>query len=90
MNKAILVMDMPSCCVQCCLSQAFCGAYACTQLEELIIEEESCHGRIKRYSKCPLKEVPEKKEPNSFTDSVYFVALGYNACIDDILGGSNE
>ena len=33
----------------------------------------------------PSVPIPEKKEPDSGSDSVYFEALGWNDCIDAIL-----
>jgi hypothetical protein len=85
MAKAILVMDMPSSCIDCPLHyydepKLWCG------LNEKEMETED----IETYKPtwCPLRECPQKKriisEP-SFDGRIR--VMGYNACIDEILGG---
>ena len=76
MAKAILVMDMPEKCMDCpCEYEGRCevkfGIYV--SLNE-------------KPSWCPLKPMPEKREPNPLSDSNYFEAMGWNACIDAICG----
>ena len=85
MSKAMIVMDMPDSCSDCRLCYPSIIPI-CVAKDRVILKEKL--GRKQRW--CPLKEVPEKKEPDSLTDSIYFEALGYNACIDEILGGSND
>lgn len=78
MSKAILVMDMPESCFSCKLSEwANCRI------------TKRCHVQHSRPFDCPLHELPQKKDERDFdSDSDYFGALGYNACIDEILKGS--
>ena len=77
MNKAILVMDMPSCCDECDV--------ICTQYYTAIKDKN-----FENYMKpnnCPLRELPQKKDKDrTHYDTDYNYALGYNDCIDDILG----
>lgn len=81
MSKAILVMDMPSNCYECELNNYhFCDVTG---------------DNIERYRNteykptwCPLREVPQKKEFSDIETAYDRVkTLGYNACIDEILGG---
>lgn len=78
--KAILILDMPECCICCpCYnSDGLCWA------EERIVKDD-----FKKPSWCPLKPLP-KREPEHFTSNgeevhdVYF--QGWNDCIDVIVG----
>ena len=78
--KAILVLEMPSSCLQCEFSidddfTCFC-----------IVNSMEC-STVKRPDWCPLKPMPEKKdEMKACVNSQYSYAVGYNACIDEILG----
>lgn len=88
MAKAILVMDMPKSCGKC----EFCRE---TGEDRHVCEQKVYKGRCIRidyvvenymYEKptwCPLREVPQKMEPYGMSDGI---AIGYNACIDEILG----
>lgn len=80
MSKAILVLEnMPKCCWECPIGHNEAHAYEIgTQcFWGWAIDKET--ETIPKW--CPLKEVPEKK---LFEDDW---AGGYNACIDEILGG---
>ena len=79
--KAIVVIDMPEKCTQC----DFCehqdeGWLWCTR----------CKKSARAFDKpdwCPLHEVPQKKDQNrTYYNTDYNYALGYNDCIDEILG----
>ena len=76
MSKAILIMDMPSCCDECDINGIFCGDVG---------SNDMC-----RAAGCPLKKVPKKRRTIgkvSENDQLCFNG-GYNACIDEILEGS--
>lgn len=86
MSKAILVMDMPKSCGDCCFSAQRYNF--CTLLRKSEINYSH------RTDWCPLKEVPEKKEvlnPSKRCETWEMNCTeyerGYNACIDEILGG---
>ena len=89
MNKAILVMDMPSSCDVCefvresraCDGDLYCNNPLSQQYGCNVTDYVLC-----RADGCPLRDIPQKKEADSLCDSEYFEALGYNACIDKILG----
>ena len=81
--KAILVMEMPSSCLQCEFSidddfTCFC-----------IVNSMEC-STVKRPVWCPLREVPQKQptEMKTINDDINKLVFneGYNACIDEILG----
>lgn len=94
MSKAILVIDMPENCLNCPLADwANCR----------IIKK--CHTGHIRPNYCPLRHLPEKKEEVNLNailevakdkDEVWqgifmsYMIDGYNACIDEIGGGTNE
>ena len=81
MSKAILVMDMPKHCLECPMRNDYDDCVV--QSEEQ--NDKGCTWELLRKT-CPLREVPEKQEDlptNIYRD-------GWNACIDRILGGSEE
>ena len=90
MSKAMLIMDMPNGCIECplCYNEDFpmCEAGG-RRIKEDNIE--------KRQEWCPLKEVPQKKAEFDM-DIIHHESLdlgkriGYNACIDEILGGEEN
>lgn len=77
MGKAILVIDMPSCCRECVgyvlgLHNSFCD------ITKLIIPD-----RTDKPSHCPLKPLP--RHFIRFDDEDDY-AEGYNDCLNEILG----
>ena len=87
MAKAMLIMDMPSNCNNCPLRISISNFV----LHSLDITN-FC-GKTKKVLKklnekptwCPLRSVPQKKTELTMFD--IGEAKGYNACIDEILGG---
>lgn len=88
MNKAILVIDMPSCCYE-CFSLDDSGDYPRCRITD---EQRGYTFRIReqKMDKCPLKLLPEKYEidKSKCSDPFYQFEFeyGYNQCIDEILG----
>lgn len=82
MSKAMLITDMPETCYE---WQFLDEADNCLAMDVYYTDVEVV---IEKPTWCPLKEVPHKKEvPDSlYLHSEYF-DLGYNACLDEILGG---
>ena len=84
MNKAILVMDMPSGCNEC---DIMCKQYYAT------IKKEELKCGTKPHN-CPLKPLPKKKDICGAYNYEYYAnggmspseKYGYNACVDEILG----
>ena len=77
--KAILIMDMPTTCSACML----CDLNGCCLALKMV---EFCEYRYDQKQKwCPLRKVPKKMELYGARDGI---ARGYNACIDEILGGA--
>ena len=90
MSKAILVMDMPSSCDDCqiCRGIATDGDYVCSILDKDGNEQGFYDGEYDRPNYCPLREIPKKLEvKDDKSMSEMLVKDGYNACIDEILGG---
>ena len=91
MSKAMLIMDMPESCEKCNLcvlhSDYVSIEYECrgTKISNGYVK---VHPKIdykllnKKQDWCPLLEVPEKYE-----DVCTDFRIGYNVCIDEILGG---
>lgn len=95
MAKAILLMDMPESCSKCKFLYEFQGIKKC-QLMNVLNNGASRLSQntftVKRHEKCPLRELPEKKETfttiechsnGKWTEGM---KVGYNACLDKILG----
>ncbi len=89
--KAIAIMDKPKNCEECVFGickyslplSIHRKAYYC-QLKEPKgrVSEDFDYDEEVHLSNCPLREVPQRK-----TDAdKYYYALGYNTCIDEILG----
>lgn len=88
MDKAILVIDMPSSCDECCLRhhmtdnlpEDWCGVN-----EKGVVPEAK-----NRPAWCPLKSIPDKMyEGGTWTVDGYVedgFHSGWNACIEEILG----
>ena len=75
MSKAILVMDIPANCSECdiCSSEGYC-----------MKTYKFCHDRYTTKQKwCPLKPMPKKLILDHEQDQL---AIGWNACIDKIIG----
>ena len=93
MAKAMLIMDMPSSCEECDFfkeqrwNRNYCKNKNCNEIEGYVSDF--------RYEKpywCPLRECPQKKEvlkreQYEFGNIGLAFTKGYNACIDEILGG---
>ena len=85
MAKAMLIMDMPSSCDKCPIhSTNVFGDICCRGKDGRICLKE-------KPNWCPLREVPQKKVEWDM-DIIHHESLdlgkriGYNACIDEILG----
>lgn len=84
--KAILVIDMPKDCWDCPCNW---GDVMCN-MEKGVEHDLPDKGRLEN---CPLRPLPQR-EPEYFTSNgeevhdVYF--QGWNACLDEILGGRRE
>lgn len=85
MSKAILVMDMPTCCGECCLCDDWdSSGLFCIPSDKYFDGEDSMESRA---SFCPLREVPKKRRTRgkeSENDQLCINA-GWNYCIDAIL-----
>ena len=88
MSKAILVIDMPNCCYE-CFALDDNGDYpmCCITQEQ---RGYNFRTRERKMDTCPLKSVPEKRiENGTWMMGGYAAddfAVGYNACINEILG----
>ena len=93
MAKAVLVMDMPEACSMCKFLYEFQGIKKC-QLMNVLNNGASRLSQntftVKRHEKCPLRELPEKKEELSVEEYEFgglgkAFTSGWNACLDEIL-----
>ena len=102
MAKAVLVIDMPERCTKCPLlltipqkgGLALCLARPTNGQEEYNPKNE----KTWRPDWCPLRELPEKMEVCGTYNSEYYAKggkmpsykTGWNACLDEILGGKDD
>ena len=101
MSKSILVIDTPSCCMDGPMHfqsgeipigrfeylRLFSCRYAPSDAEDFYLPDISSE----KPDWCPRRELPEKiDENNTYTDQEYYRAQGWNDCIDEILGESED
>ncbi len=83
MAKAVLIMDMPECCGECCFKDfRASGRLTCICTDKYMELEEDMDKR--RPDWCPLRELPEKSDHPEHCDNGMFDA-GWNECLDEIL-----
>ena len=85
MSKGILVMDMPKNCITCPFSSNKDGViYYCRAINLNVASINE------RASACPFKECPKKINNTLYGELMFHkeAVAGWNACIDEILGGS--
>ena len=99
MNKSILIIDTPDCCINCDFL-VFIKDYINLELRpscsrsEIHLNKKDIYKKINKY--CPLKPMPEKKNTSklqdfgdsqiAWTDRTVYQNEGYNRCINEILG----
>ncbi len=83
MAKAMLIMDMPSYCLECpCLNEL-------DECEAMKYKDVGDIGRKPTW--CPLREIPQKESGEFVTNAEEMgYVRGYNACIDEIQGGAEH
>lgn len=86
MSKSVLVIDTPEKCISCIYVDIF--HYFC-RINYRDIKDAST-----KPNWCPLKQLPERKEYIIPIDNVEsqkdIIAVGWNACIDSIVGGNYD
>lgn len=97
MSKVIAIIDRPDNCQKCWFSACHYSlplstrrkGYSCKIQEpnKRVVEDFDYDAEV-YLSSCPLKEVPKKPDYPPINESSY--VAGWNACIDDILKGSEE
>lgn len=86
MSKAMLIMDMPNNCAECLLCKRMeDNCYYCMATNQIIVDVN-----LKTHW-CLLRAVPERIEltgdvSNAQKASEEILRIGYNYCLDDILG----
>ena len=86
MAKAVLVMAMPECCVDCC-----CGYFEryTKELNLVCGATGEDANNVGKPDWCPLRELPEKANHPDYCDNGRF-DKGWNACLDEILKERKE
>ena len=95
MSKAILIVDMPETCKRCKLSASAYGGDIVIDYCSALLDNDEIINKEEKLKNCPLKPMPEKKFVNEnflrvAVSQEYDLEIGYNQCLDDILGGSHE
>lgn len=90
MAKAVLVMDMPECCVDCC-----CGYFEryAKELNLVCGATGEDANNVEKPDWCPLRELPEKipELKSGYKDlNTSIRRVGWNACLDEILKERKE
>ena len=92
MSKAYLIMDMPNSCDECRLARLVGRSEVMCAIDKMATRkyEDACKDRP---DCCPLRELPQKYDEKDYTpikDERYENGYedGYNACIDEIMRGS--
>ena len=80
MSKAVLVMEMPSCCVECPASD-ITGEW-CSVFANKKVSNEHLYGAKPDW--CPLKPMPAKKEENYRSEFARGIKKGWNDAIKAI------
>ena len=91
-SKAILVIDMPKHCFDHCPLEYDAISCNCADPEDVIGDEELSDKE--RPSWCQLRPLPKRKEVH-YTDPLFgevenLTNIGYNKCLDEILGGEED
>lgn len=100
MSKVIAIMDRPKNCEECVfgvckyslpLTTRSKGYYCNLQKPENRTVEDFAYEAEVHLQNCPLREVPKKTDfRKAKTETVMNWIEGYNACIDNIMKGSEE
>lgn len=88
MSKAILVVDMPSDCNHCQFADFSNGQWECNQHKGGRIADAMKVRSVPSW--CPLRPMPNKKTIFYEYEIEDLMNLGWNACIDEILGETDE
>ena len=86
MSKAVLVMNMPESCFGC--NFMYCDEESDTETCQAMETARDIDLIEDRPDWCPLRELPEKKELYLSINKWYCV--GFNDCLDDILGETHR
>lgn len=87
--KAILVIDMPNNCYDCqyCRFDARKYNFRGCVLTDTEVQDGTIDICKEVHSCCPLKPMPDKRVPDgSETDQIYGCYVGWNACLEEIMG----
>ena len=79
MDKAVLVIDMPSCCRECICYVVGVKANFCSQTRYAIFDKSS------KEIHCPLKPVPEEDNSDHLSEWGRGYQGGWNDCINAIV-----
>lgn len=84
MTKGIIVLDIPETCSLCPLERE--GAYC------IHVDADTMDFRYKgKHVDCPIKPLPEKMDCQSHHGLLQEqIMVGWNMCIDEILGEDND
>ena len=89
MAKAVLVMDMPECCADCC-----CGYFEryTKELNLVCGATGEDANNVGKPDLCPLRELPEHKRTIGTDGEInrMLMNVGYNSCLDEILKERKE
>lgn len=88
MSKGILFVNMPTSCSSCNFSETKTVRYMYGEDDERYCKLLGyCVEYTQKDKRCPIKEIPEKQsEADEKDDYEFGIQIGWNACLDKILG----
>lgn len=82
--KAILVIDeMPKECIECPFHRLYADGFL-NETHCILTARRNKDGVNTRAEWCPLKPMPEPKEPSVDSTKEYWFACGFNDCLEEI------
>ena len=97
MSKSILIIDTPESCLECPFryNDGYSSEYKSTWFTRRCYLSHDQVYENEILENCPLKPMPQKKNTDMSFSTMdewleYSERIGYNFCIDEILGNGNE
>ena len=85
--KAILVIDMPTECIECPFHRIYADGWQ-NETHCSLLNMRNKDGVNTRAEWCPLKPLPEPKYAKAKDDDFFWgEAIGWNACLEEIENG---
>jgi hypothetical protein len=81
-SKAVLVMDMPKNCFECKMCYVTLDALYCVAKKNMVTDSVARLNRRQKF--CPIKPLPQKQPLTFLEHGQDAIAMGWNACLEEI------